>query len=125
MKYNIGNYVNGNYIVIGINRQNIKGRNAKDTQFFTYLIENNNDVQHLKAAEVKPIPLTKNELIKLGFRGAENSNTLWLQNFSVIVYESGVQVNCGITGIDYIKYVHQLQNIYYTNAGERELTWKK
>ena len=78
--------------------------------------------------EIHPIPLTEEWLVKLGFisdsLGGFNSprsmNIYFLDKHINICYakyaESGVK-------LEHIKYVHQLQNLYFALTGE-ELTIK-
>lgn len=69
-------------------------------------------------SNIEPIPLTEEWLIKFGFsvykHGAE------LGNFSILKLLNPIEYNC--LGVN-LKYVHQLQNLYFCLCGE-ELTIK-
>jgi hypothetical protein len=78
---------------------------------------------------LKPIPLTEDWLIRLGFEQAMNGwfckkEYLWLRQ-----YKLNNQWFAGVNGIGdidctRIDYVHQLQNLYFALTGE-ELTIKQ
>lgn len=77
--------------------------------------------------EIKPIPLTEEWLLKFGF---ENLNYGWYLNKIKLFdysYKKG-SINLKINSFDVpstqIKYVHQLQNLFFALA-EQELTIKK
>ncbi len=70
--------------------------------------------------EFKPILLTEEWLVKFGFKKDREINTQWWNIFyksnEINVY---VMDGCFVNGIDTeIKYVHQLQNYYFTQTGE-------
>ena len=100
----IGNYINGDHIVMGIMLDMIE--TTKDAEM---LLEN-----------IEPIPLTEEWLTKLGL---EFSGLYWevdSVNFELINdgdgYYNGVNVGEYSHGIE-IKYVHQLQNLYFALTG--------
>jgi hypothetical protein len=81
-------------------------------------------IYSLNYENVEPIPLTEEWLLKFGFESGKN-RTKWLyykDNKRLICHRlihikiSGSKYNLG-----YIKYVHQLQNLYFALTGE-ELT---
>ena len=72
---------------------------------------------------IKPIPLTEEWLIKFGFDSNGDDNEYWvhdgMRNFSFLnqgvdfkVFDSGDVTVC------FIKYVNQLQNLYFALTGE-------
>ena len=72
----------------------------------------------------KPIPLTEERLLKFGFKKTENG---WLRleicnDWSYLYWErlAGFSLSVDKHGISlpYIKYVHQLQNLYFALTGE-------
>lgn len=70
-----------------------------------------------------PIPLTEEWLIKFGFEGNIIAvNDLWIEHDGDVGYYLADDHSIGV-GMDYIKYVHQLQNLYFALTGE-ELTIK-
>jgi hypothetical protein len=70
----------------------------------------------------KPIPLTEERLLKFGFeKDVTEYNTCWFLNHVYIWFVDGEYIN----ELDLpIKYVHQLQNLYFALKGE-ELTLKE
>jgi hypothetical protein len=90
-----------------------------------YLIEDdvfrvaNNDGDTFKNtwAEIKPIPLTCVWLLKFGFQKFKGDNLdCFLNDFETscnmkLLFWKGTQINN-------IKYLHQLQNLYYSLTGE-------
>ena len=77
-----------------------------------------NDQDTILLCDCKPIPLTEDWLVKLGFESNPYQDR----------YENKViQVECNklrgytelwIDGMPHIKYVHQLQNLYFALTGE-------
>jgi hypothetical protein len=71
---------------------------------------------------VNPIPLTKNELLKLGFIVSFGTTlVLRINNKGVLLVYDLNNKTCN--GLDTIKYVHQLQNLYFALTN-KELTWR-
>lgn len=70
--------------------------------------------------EMKPIPLTEEILLKCGFD--TESIPYHCINGNVVIYYSQGDFLCKYTGHE-IKYLHQLQNLYYALTGT-ELTIK-
>jgi hypothetical protein len=65
--------------------------------------------------EIKPIPLTKEWLIKLGAKKDKIDNTYYLSELEIMLpnffrYKTSI--------ISRIDYVHQLQNLYFALIGE-------
>lgn len=78
--------------------------------------------------ELKPITLTEEWLLKFGFRCVTNN---WYNvhannnTFNVYLFEEiGYRVEIVSQSIAVLKYVHQLQNLYFALTGE-ELTIKE
>ena len=80
---------------------------------------------------IEPIPLTEEWLIKFGFRYYNNHIYVFPNNDSLRLWGFSWNVQQYLMGLDEfvdiptpsIKYVHQLQNLYFALAGE-ELTIK-
>jgi hypothetical protein len=79
--------------------------------------------------DIKPIPLTEEWLVKFGW-GKGEYDTEYQDNVSlkqeVLCYTVMsnmfiIESHCDCIEIDHIKYVHQLQNIYFSLTG-KELT---
>ena len=116
----IGNYV---YDTLG-------KVNKIDLEAITYIIRETHN-------QVKPIPLTEEWLLKFDMEftdGFSSSRKLYLNNYendiSKITYspkERLLRLSNGDTKgtmlIPHVKYVHQLQNLYFALTGE-ELTFK-
>jgi hypothetical protein len=109
----IGNYV---YDTLG-------KVNKIDLEAITYIVKEPHN-------QVKPIPLTKEWLLKIGFEFAVD--TWYLNGFSL--WETEFGDDKGATGIGYfyelrakgmmdkhIQYLHELQNLYYSLTGEEIL----
>ena len=102
-------------------------------------VELNEDFNHycIAVSEVKPIPLTEEWLLKFGFtrHHADYYNDVILLKDG-INFDNGEQYDClkvkiyphelgsaqSVKGDLQIKYVHQLQNLYFALTGE-ELTY--
>lgn len=72
---------------------------------------------------VEPILLTEEWLLKFGF---EKDDTIWIKHpiYGLLEKNGRFFIELGETGGIYIKYVHQLQNLYFALTGE-ELTIKE
>lgn len=107
----IGNYVKfGNNIckVYEINNINYYARNEKTDE-------------SLKSswAEIEPIPLTEEWLLKFGYELTPLRTYLQPNSGNFIWFEKGMK--CVIAGEFYVpilKYVHQLQNLYFALTNE-------
>lgn len=77
-------------------------------------------------AKYEPIPLTEEWLLKFGFKRIEVEGYPVFLNkiFAIEFYEEESDVLFENISIAQIKYVHQLQNLYFALTGE-ELTIKK
>lgn len=71
--------------------------------------------------KIEPIPLTEELLVRFGFKNGcleiVNGLLLWVDDELWITYTNGIRSGC----LSHIKYVHQLQNLYFALTGE-ELT---
>lgn len=89
---------------------------------------NNNEEYWIDLFQFNGIPLTEEWFLKFGF---ENNNGFWsLKNIDILDFKLNKDyiiifnenpANSGISGRKLIKYVHQLQNLYFALTGE-ELT---
>jgi len=77
---------------------------------------------YLPITEIEPVPLTEELLLKFGFeKDVTEYNICWFLNHVYIWFVDGEYIN----ELDLpIKYVHQLQNLYFALKGE-ELTLKE
>ena len=78
---------------------------------------------------LNPIPLTEEILLKFGFEEKSKSKNFYLGNFRFHIskpanYDGFIFCDGYDVITDKIKYVHQLQNLYFALTGE-ELTFKK
>ena len=77
---------------------------------------------------IEPIPLTEEWLLKFGFERQENNWKTLDLHFATIGWEklAGITLSFEKESIylPHIKYVHQLQNLYFALTGE-ELTFKQ
>jgi hypothetical protein len=79
----------------------------------------------------KPIPITGELLLRLGFKGHHDSyynDTIYIKNINDTEFEWGVYPNELGSGIQIknrvlLKYIHQLQNLHLAITGE-ELNFK-
>ena len=80
------------------------------------------DLDIYPQSQLKPIPITKNLLFKFGFENQENSNFWRCEQWDEL-YLLGSDLHFDYEGktIAIVKYVHQLQNLYFALTGE-ELT---
>jgi hypothetical protein len=82
-----------------------------------------------KVEDIEPIPLTEEWLLKFGFEKVSWSNDVRINllNRWSLIYDFDVNKLCVDSGLNanylQIKYIHQLQNLYFTLTGE-ELTLK-
>ncbi len=116
IEFRIGNYVDlGNRIakVIEIYSKAVTVVDLEETQ----------DTLECLESRVKPIILSEKWLVNFGFK----KNAEWFSNslFEINIEERGAHVRLIMGGISkyllHIKYVHQLQNLYFALTGE-ELT---
>ena len=72
----------------------------------------------------EPIPLTEEWLLKFGFENRIRDNTYKLKNFGKFIFDREMGwlsfypagLMCGMR-CDFIKHVHQLQNLYFALTG--------
>ena len=79
--------------------------------------------------KIQPIPLTEEILLKFGFEDKSKSKNFYLGNFRFHIskpanYDGFIFCDGYDVITDRIKYVHQLQNLYFALTGEG-LTFKK
>ena len=113
----IGNYIqHGNYVAI------------VGPAFFTSWDNYDFEKDGIFKPEIQPIPLTEEWLVKFGFEDIYGAfiSTKWMWNFQIEKHESfkdgwiffieeeGIVAPPSIK----IKYVHQLQNLYFALTGE-------
>jgi hypothetical protein len=115
----------GNLVAYGVHPVPIKSIHTESVlkkEVHVY-VELNENLNHycIDVLEVKPIPLTEQWLLKLGFERDNQGNWKlksgyhWIEIYSYHVYINGQQVVL-------IDYVHQLQNIWFALTG-KELTY--
>ncbi len=74
--------------------------------------------------DFKPIPLTEDWLLKFGFEWRKTKNDYYIEKYSLSFYKSGLisfyveDLNEDFVDLIDIKYVHQLQNLYFALAGK-------
>jgi len=110
----IGNYVNAEHKMYGEKYIVVEsvGFDSINISFRRYLIEN-----------IEPIPLTEEWLLRFGFEELKNKfytkgRMSYHAKYGWKILEKWVS---GWLGVQEIKYVHQLQNLYFALSGE-ELT---
>ena len=95
---------------------------------YNYIIDNDRDEYEIE--NIKPIPLTEEWLLKFGFERDVSDLIIEINNHSELSFDEDLDCYLSIdnghewnsTDIN-IKYVHQLQNLYFALTGE-ELTIK-
>lgn len=70
-----------------------------------------------------PIPITEKWLLKFGFEKGEFLKNCWDNDELSISLENGVVVFGLMNSVVEMRYVHQLQNLYYCLTG-KELTYE-
>jgi hypothetical protein len=98
----------GNYVYDTLGKVNII-----DLEAITYIVKEPHN-------QVKPIPLTEEWLLKLGFK----NNRLGLFDVVKVVDDIAYHIYFIKKHLKEIQYVHQLQNLYFALTGE-ELTIKQ
>ena len=70
----------------------------------------------------KPIPLTEEWLLKMCFECGQlkTSKRFWIPNFNIRIFNKSGKTQVSHSGkvYEHIKYVHQLQNLYFALTGE-------
>ena len=80
-------------------------------------------INNVNISDCEPIPLTEEWLLKFGFKDHEyywkkkKVKAVWAQR----VISTGVRSGISIEKYDHIRYIHQLQNLYFALTG-KELT---
>jgi hypothetical protein len=117
----------------------VEGRSDSKKDFLTFQVykETFFDIESTYG-EFKPIPLTEEWLVKFGFKKFKGGISLDNEEFTLTYTHKNTdktillevngedewgkhQYTCIV--LNHIKYVHQLQNLYFTLTGE-ELTFK-
>lgn len=71
-------------------------------------------------SKVSPIPITKEWLLKLGFEQKGSFYRIENSRFvEILIHDDGIDVCNHSVYLPHIKYVHQLQNLYYNLIGSR------
>ena len=83
----------------------------------------NDENSHEYGDFIKPLPLTEEWLLKFGFKFKEEYKEFYLKNITLSVRKNFFEFDY-YGDIVNIKYVHQLQNLYFALTGE-ELTLKQ
>ena len=105
---------------------------ALDIHIPVYQVGNGADIQvHENHGYFSPIPLTEEWLLKFGFRVRDDNEYLDIRIRNMLYLAVHLRTLDVILGYNYewtlpiktIKYVHQLQNLYFALTGE-ELTIK-
>ena len=83
---------------------------------------------HIWIKHLQPIPITEDELIKLGFKGQpadyyKDKLSIVLENSDIFHKKGRVYFNSWAILEEQPKYVHQLQNLYFALTN-KELTYK-
>lgn len=110
----IGNYVEifGIQKIISINSKKIKVESEKINGSVS------SEKVPLNSASLEPIPLTEEWLLNFGFEIGENKK--WENwNFGLKIYKDGDYFEIDqLPVFIFLKYVHQLQNLYFALTGE-------
>ncbi len=111
----IGNYIDTAY----------KGK-PKQIERITEIVVDAGNIKGLSYSSLKPIPLTEEWLIKFGFeiyKGVEDIHYSHNNFWDIDRRIGGNYFRCDHLELENIKYVHQLQNLYFALTSE-ELTIK-
>ena len=74
----------------------------------------------IKSLELNPIPLTEEWLSKFGFKKIGSFYRIKDSRFvEVLIHDDGIDVCNHSIYLLHIKYVHQLQNLYFALTGEK------
>jgi len=113
-------YYNEYVEVLGINAHENNGSTFDLPKIYHWISFKRNSILYTEPILLlEPIPLTEEWLLNFGYT-KEDSN-FWNLGHIVWEYDGGVFI-CNKNGIT-LKYVHQLQNLYFALTG-RELTIK-
>jgi hypothetical protein len=115
----IGNLINGYSSIRGLNPFPIKAGNISQLQdeingFF------NKDCPRM-IDNIRPITITEEWLVKLGFVKSPAFYAIDLYGGYILYLDNKIYLSYGDHGnneVGYIKYVHQLQNLYFALTGE-------
>ena len=106
----------GNYVLTGVGEEKIY-------EIYTHkvLVGNDMSASTVKYFEIDPIPLSEEWLLKLGFQSNPYEDRYELGDIDVECDKTKGFTDLWLAGHPHIKYVHQLQNLYWCLCGE-ELT---
>lgn len=117
-EFRIGNLVNynGNHNEIGIVSEILKN-DLTNVSPYKIGINHRVDIRY-DIDKLKPIQLTEDWLLSFGFKNHENYFWYKKENVFSNMLSVGIQNKDGvITIIENIRYLHQLQNLYYIFTG--------
>lgn len=93
----------------------------------TVLIQDSRINKLMHFSFLKYIPITKQSLIDLGFTKSKVSEWYHIEDFQIeiVVDEENKFIFCVVNGfvLRHLKYIHQLQNLYF-DITQKELTFK-
>lgn len=116
----IGNLLSSNYFDDRIVVLQVK--EIRESQIIALNKENNTISPYLYDNEVKPIKLTEDILLKCGFekRSDGHFNMFKQSEVDIIICNDFSSWKCdGINfSVNYIKHLHQLQNLFFSLCGE-------
>jgi hypothetical protein len=132
----IGNLVNGiyadNYGHLKIDEKEtickVTTLDISDLSDYPIYVESDEGIEHFD--EFEGIPLTEEWLLKFGFDFYQNIGARKFMNFGNLIIETNAHKDIPVYYTEQreliciIKYVHQLQNLYFALTGE-ELTIKQ
>ena len=83
-------------------------------------VENDIETTYIELDQFEPIPLTEEWLFKFGFKkdGKYNSSDRWMGIFNQPLIMGNGYLTIPNYPLTEIKYVHQLQNLYFALTGQ-------
>lgn len=83
--------------------------------YYDFITTNKSGV--ITSNQIEPIQLTEKWLLKAGFKKYFTNGHTWINGHFTVVFDNGMIEAYGDNQIR-IKYLHQLQNLYYILRGE-------